>query len=59
MKYKIGDKIPASQWDKEEYGLEWVTITSINEERKVYHWEAPWGTGKIHSGYYFHEVDKK
>jgi len=58
--FKIGDKLEAIDYDKEEYGLKYVTITSINEETKVYHWEADevmFGLGgKIHSGYYFHEA---
>lgn len=58
MKLKIGDKLKASEYNKEQYGLEYVTITSINEEKKVYHWEADWNGGKIHSGYFFHEVDE-
>ena len=58
--FKIGDKLEALDWHKEEYGLEYVTITSINEETKVYHWEADevmFGLGcKIYSSYYFHEA---
>jgi len=58
--FKIGDKLEAIDYDKEEYGLEYVTITSINEKTKVYHWEADGVLftlgGKIHSGYYFHEA---
>jgi hypothetical protein len=60
IKFKVGDKLKALDFDKEEYGLEYVTITSINEEKKVYHWEADDVTfglgGKMHSGYYFHEA---
>ena len=59
MKYKVGDKLLASDFDKEQYGLEFVTITSINEEKQVYHWEAEWGGGKIHSGYFFKEVEDR
>jgi hypothetical protein len=57
-KYKIGDIIPADDFHREEYGLESVTITSINEKNKVYHWEAPYFGGKIHSGYFFDQVDE-
>ena len=56
---KVGDKLEALDCHKEEHGLEYVTITSINEEKKVYHWEAKlnWEIGgKLHSGYYFHEA---
>ena len=59
-KFKIGDKLEALDYYKEEYGLKYVTITSINKDNKVYHWEADdviTGLGgKIHSGYYFHEA---
>lgn len=56
---KVGDKLEALDYHKEEHGLEYVTITSINEEKKVYHWEAKlnWEIGgKLHSGYYFDEA---
>lgn len=58
MRFKIGDKLKASDFDKEEYGLQWVTITEINEKNKVYHWEAPepYFGGIIHSGYFFNEA---
>jgi hypothetical protein len=60
IKFKVGDKLEALYWDKEEYGLQYVTITSINKETKVYHWEADDVMiglgGKIHSGYFFHEA---
>ena len=59
-KFKVGDKLKAIDYDREEYGLEYVTITSINEEKQVYHWEADEVMfdigGKIHSGYFFHEA---
>ena len=60
IEFKVGDKLEAIDYDKEEYNLEFVTITSINEKNKVYHWVADdliTGLGgKIHSGYYFHEA---
>jgi hypothetical protein len=58
MKFKVGDKLDALQYDKDLYGLEFVVITSINEETKVYHWESemPNFYGIIHSGYFFHEA---
>jgi transposase-like protein len=59
-KFKVGDKLEALDWHKEEYSLEYVTITSINEEKQVYHWEVDEVMfdigGKISSGYYFHEA---
>jgi len=58
-KFKVGDKLEAIDYDKEEYGLTFVTITSINKKNKVYHWEAEmnWDIGgKVSSGYYFHEA---
>jgi hypothetical protein len=59
-KFKVGVRLQALDWDIEHYGLDYVTITSINEDTKVYHWEADevmFGLGgKIHSGYYFHEA---
>jgi hypothetical protein len=61
-KFKLGDKLEASDFHKEEYGFKFVTITSINKKNKVYHWEADdvmFGIGgKIHSGYYFHEAQE-
>jgi len=59
IKFKVGDKLKASEFDKDEYGIEFVTITSINEENGVYHWEAPepFFGGKIHSGYFFNESE--
>lgn len=59
-KFKVGDKLKAIDYDREEYGLKYVTITSVNEEKKVYHWEADEVMfdigGKISSGYFFHEA---
>lgn len=58
-KFKVGDKLEATVYDDELYELKYVTITSINMENKVYHWEADldWELGgKVHSGYYFHEA---
>jgi hypothetical protein len=59
-KFKVGDKLEALDLHKEEYSLEYVTITSINEEKQVYHWEVDDVMfdigGKISSGYYFHEA---
>lgn len=57
-RFKIGDKLEASQFDREHHDLEWVVITSINEENEVYHWEADekFLGGKIHSGYFFSEA---
>ena len=58
MEFKIGDKIKAHQYDNELYDIEFVTITDINKENEMYHWEAPrWG-GVIHSGYRFSESEK-
>ena len=60
IKFKVGDRLEAIEFDKEEYGLEYVTITSINEKNRVYHWVADDVKfelgGKIHSGYFFHEA---
>jgi hypothetical protein len=36
-----------------------VTITSINQETGVYHWETDFNGGKMLSGYFFKEVDNK
>jgi len=59
-KFKVGDKLKADPFDKEEYGLEYVIITSINEKNQVYHWEAecPYFGGKVHSGYFFKDAIK-
>lgn len=57
--FKVGDKLEALDYHKEEYGIDYVTITSINEENKVYHWEVElkWEFGgTLSSGYYFHEA---
>jgi hypothetical protein len=60
IQFKVGDKLEALYHHKEEYGLEYVTITSINKKTKVYHWEADNTMfdlgGKISSGYFFHEA---
>jgi hypothetical protein len=60
IKFKVGDRLEALDFDKEEYGLEYVTITSINEEKNIYHWVSDDVIfelgGKIHSGYFFHEA---
>lgn len=57
--FKVGDKLKAIDYYSEEYGIEFVTITGINQKTQVYHWEADlnWDIGgKISSGYYFHEA---
>jgi hypothetical protein len=56
-KFQIGDKLEANDFDKEQYDLKFVTITSINHKNKVYHWEAKDTLlgGTIHSGYFFNE----
>jgi hypothetical protein len=58
-KFKVGDKLKANDFDKEQYELEFVTITSINHKNKVYHWGArdPHLGGTIHSGYFFNEAE--
>ena len=59
MEFTFGDKLEALDWHKEEHGIEYVTITGINQKTKVYYWEADlnWEIGgKLHSGYYFHEA---
>jgi len=62
-RFKVGDKLKAIDYYTEEYGLEYVTITSINEENQVYHWEADlseshWEIpGKLSSGYYFKDAE--
>jgi hypothetical protein len=58
-KFKVGDKLKAIEFDKEEYGIEFVIITSINHKNKVYHWKAasPIGIGELHSGYFFNEAE--
>jgi hypothetical protein len=59
-KFKVGDKLEAIDLDKEEHGVEFVVITSINEKKQVYHWETDiniYGIkGKLSSGYFFHEA---
>jgi hypothetical protein len=56
VQFKVGDKLEASEFDKEQYGLTYVTISSINKENGVYHWKADWNGGIINSGYFFHEA---
>lgn len=56
MKFGIGDKLVASEFDSELYGLEFVTITDINREDEIYHWEAFALGGVMHSGYRFSEA---
>lgn len=55
--FKIGDRLEASEYDKIQNGIEYVTITSINKKNKIYHWEADenFFGGKIHSGYRFED----
>lgn len=60
VKFKVGDKLEALDWHKDEYGLKYVTITSINEDTEVYHWVANETKfdlgGKISSGYFFKDA---
>lgn len=58
MIFKVGDKLIASDFDKELYGLEFVTITDVNKKYKLYHWEADWKDGIIYSGYSFKDAKK-
>ena len=54
-KFRVGDRLRANEFDRENYGLTWVEITEINEEDEVYHWRAeePLTGDAIHSGYFF------
>jgi hypothetical protein len=56
--FKIGDRLVIDDYHKEELGVEFVTITSINLENEVYHWECAdvYLGGRVHSGYYFHQA---
>jgi len=56
--FEIGDNLEAIEFDKKEYGIEFVTITSINHKSKIYHWKSPGpcGLGTIHSGYHFSDA---
>jgi hypothetical protein len=54
--FNVGDKLKASDFDKEQYGIEYVTITSRNMKNQVYHWEASLQPGKVHSGYFFKDA---
>ena len=54
--FKLGDKLVASEFDRDLYGLEFVTITEINVENEIYHWEASALGGVIHSGYRFSDA---
>lgn len=54
--YNVGDKLKASDFDKEQYGIEYVTITSINRNNQVYHWEVQLNMGKVHSGYFWKDA---
>lgn len=58
IKFQVGDKLKASDFDRSNYGIKFVIITSINLTNKVYHWEANFQGGKIHSGYFFNEAKK-
>jgi hypothetical protein len=55
-RFKVGDKLIASDFDKAQYGLEYVTISSINEANGVYHWKADWNGGTMSSGYFFKDA---
>ena len=54
-KFRVGDRLRANEFDRENYDLTWVTITEIDEENEVYHWQAeePLTGDAIHSGYFF------
>jgi len=54
--YNVGDKLKASDFDKEQYGIEYVTITSINRDTQVYYWVAQLSMGKVHSGYFWKDA---
>lgn len=56
--FKIGDRLVAYEFHKKEFGVEFVTITSISLESKVYHWDCTGYFGRMHSGYFFHEAVK-
>lgn len=61
-KFKVGDRLQAGELDKEEWGLEFVTIIKVNEESQVYHWEAviPNLGFRMRSGTFFkHAVEYK
>ena len=58
--FKVDDLLEASEYDKMNYNINCVRITSINYQTEVYHWEAvdfKLG-GKLHSGYFFNEAKK-
>ena len=55
-KFNIGDKLEANQFEKEQYGVEYVTITSINEVGQVYLCEVDWNGEKIYSGHFFDDA---
>lgn len=58
MSFEIGERLVAIEFDRELYGLEFVTITEINGEDEIYHWEASGLGGVIHSGYRFSESER-
>lgn len=57
--FEIGDKLLPTREDKERYGVDFVTITEINENSKIYNWKAPsnilHGT-YVYSSYYFKDA---
>jgi hypothetical protein len=58
-RFKVGDKLIADELTKEEFDVDYVTISSINKKNKVYHWiiENPYGSGgQVHSGYFFKDA---
>jgi murein DD-endopeptidase MepM/ murein hydrolase activator NlpD len=60
QKFKVGDKLEALPYHKEEFGLTFVEITEVNLKNEVYHWEVnhvdSLGMGVLHSGYFFDEA---
>lgn len=60
QKFKVGDKLEASLYHKEEFGLKYVEITEVNLHNEVYHWEVKHfdslGMGIMHSGYFFDDA---
>ena len=58
--FEIGDKLVADEHLKDEHGIEYVEITGVNYESRVYYWKADmnWGGGVMLSGTPFHCAEK-
>ena len=61
--FEVGDKLVSDQHLKEDFGIEYVEITGVNYNTKIYYWQAAmnWDgvfVGLMISGTPFHCAEK-